>query len=115
MKMMKTMMMKRKKNKMNENEDNDEIITIPLEMEDGSVEECEVLTTLEYEGKDYIALLPLGKEEYYVFEVKFSDDEHIEIFTIESDKIRNKVIDEFDTIFASDDYYEDEDDDDEDE
>ena len=87
-----------------ENEDIEEIETITLEKEDGSTEECEILGIIEFENKKYIALLPMDKDEYYVFEaiIPDGDEEHIEIIPIEDEEIFEKVINEFDAEFNDD-------------
>ena len=40
----------------------DEVVTVTLNLENGELE-CEVITTLEAGGKEYIALLPLSGED----------------------------------------------------
>ena len=39
----------------------DEEMTVTLELDDGSTVECAIVTILEAEGRDYIALLPLDE------------------------------------------------------
>ncbi len=48
-----------------------EDLTINLEMEDGENVECEVHTIFEYDGTDYIALIPADTDE---------DDEEVEVY-----------------------------------
>ena len=92
----------------------DFIQTIELELEDGTIEECEVLDIIEVDGKSYVALLPLEGNEYHVYECKGLDEENIEIVNIEDDDVLTKVINAFEEYFNEE--YEDEDyfDDDED-
>lgn len=48
---------------MAENEDYmDEEMTVELELEDGTVVNCSIVTIIPVEGKDYIALLPLNED-----------------------------------------------------
>lgn len=44
------------------NDVNDEEMTVELELEDGEIVNCAIITILTVEGKDYIALLPLNEE-----------------------------------------------------
>lgn len=44
------------------NDVNDEEMTVELELEDGALVNCAIITILTVEGKDYIALLPLNEE-----------------------------------------------------
>ena len=92
------------------NEDSEYIQTIDLELEDGTIEECEVLDILEVDGKSYVALLPLEGNEYYVYECRFPDDENIEILNVEDEDEHAKVLAVFEEYFneGSDDDFEDE-------
>ncbi|MCB5251228.1 MAG: DUF1292 domain-containing protein [Candidatus Cloacimonadales bacterium] len=94
-------------NDKNNVETNEEDITIDLELEDGTILECLVLDTMEYEGEDYIALLPEGQNEYLVYGYKEHED-GIEIINIDDDELFSKVIDEFEAQFEE---YDDEDED----
>lgn len=42
-------------------DEDDEEMTVELELDDGSVVNCAVITILPVDGKDYIALLPLDE------------------------------------------------------
>lgn len=44
------------------NDVNDEEMTVELELEDGEIVNCAIITILSVDGKDYIALLPLNEE-----------------------------------------------------
>jgi len=44
------------------NDYEDEEMTVELELENGEKVNCAIITILEVEGKDYIALLPLNEE-----------------------------------------------------
>ena len=45
-----------------DNYEADEEMTVTLDLEDGSTVTCSIVTILEVEGKDYIALLPLNEK-----------------------------------------------------
>ena len=106
-------------NKQGFDEMEEEIETITLEMMEGSTVECEILETLEKDDKMYVALLPLDKEEYFVFECKIGENEgEIEIINIEDEEKISEVYEAFDELFHSyedDDDYEDYDEDDDEE
>jgi len=90
-------------------EDNEQeyIETVELELEDGTIEECEVLDIIEVEGKSYVALLPLDKDEYYVYGVQ-EDDEDIEIINIDNEEEYKKAVRAFEEYFDDVEDYEDE-------
>jgi len=93
--------------------DGDEFIqTIMLDLEDGTTEECEILEIIEVDGKAYVALLPLDKDEYHVYGV-VEHGEEIEILNIEDEDEYEKVVKAFEEYFDDEDY-DDEDDDEED-
>jgi len=100
--------MKEKNKDINNLNDNEtvEIETIQLELEDGTIEECEVLDILEIDDKNYVSLLPLDTDEYCVYACNMVGEE-IEIINIEDDDEYEKVIRVFE------DYYTNIDDDDE--
>lgn len=75
-----------------------EDMTIDIEMEDGSVLECEILGTFEVEDKEYMVLLPLDEEEVLLF--KYDEDEENEEFEL------TPIEDEEEFNIASEAYYE---------
>lgn len=79
------------------NEENDNLY-ITLEFEDGSEVECLVMDTINLDGKDYMALLPEGQEEYYVYGYKELED-GIEIINIDDEVEFKKAVDEFQARF----------------
>ena len=99
-------------NKANEEDEMEHIHTVELELEDGTIEECEVLDIIEVEGKSYVALLPLDKDEYYVYGVREDGDE-IEILNIDDEVEYEKVITAFEQYFddVEDEEFDDEDED----
>ena len=94
--------MKDRKEFIEENDDTEFIETISLELEDGTIEECEVLDILEIDGKKYISLLPLDSDEYFIYECKVVNDE-IEIINITDNNVYEKVMSEFEEYYSFDD------------
>ncbi|HPY95958.1 MAG TPA: DUF1292 domain-containing protein [Candidatus Cloacimonadota bacterium] len=82
--------------------DEEEELTIELELEDGTILECMVLDTMEFEGQDFIALLPDGQNEYLVYGYKEHED-GIEIINVEDEELFTRVIDEFERKFEEED------------
>jgi hypothetical protein len=78
----------------------EEIQVVSLEMADGTTEECEILATLDIDDKTYVALLPMEKVEYYIFECRIDqENDEIEIINIEDTAINEKVISAFGDLF----------------
>ena len=83
----------------------DEEMTVELELEDGTLVTCAIITILEVEGKDYIVLLPLdengenedGEVWFYGYSENPDDpNEEPELSFIEDDDEYEKVADAFD-------------------
>lgn len=83
----------------------DEEMTVELELDDGSVVNCAVITIITVEGKDYIALLPLnengdnedGEVWFYGYSENPDDpNEEPKLDFIENDEEYEKVVDAFD-------------------
>ena len=107
----------RKVTELNNTADTDEmehIRTVELELEDGTIEECEVLDVIEVEGKYYVAWLPLDKDEYYVYGVE-EDGDDVEILNIDNEEEYEKVVRAFEEYFDDDDFDDDDDEEDDDE
>lgn len=84
---------------------NDEEMSVELELEDGTVVNCAVITILTVEEKDYIVLLPLdengenedGEVWFYSYSENPDDpNEEPELGFIEDDEEYEKVADAFD-------------------
>ena len=82
----------------------DEEMTVSLELDEGTVV-CSILTILEVDGKDYIALQPMDDEGnaasdevwFYGYSENPDDpNEEPELRNIESDEEYEKVFDKFD-------------------
>ena len=95
----------------NNNDYNDEEMTVELELDDGTLVNCAVITILTVESKDYIAHLPLKdgqrtqaaleSEESEVWFYRYSEnpedpDEEPQMDYIEDDDEYEKVADAFD-------------------
>lgn len=90
----------------NEEED----MTITLEFDDGEKVLCEPLFVFDYEGTDYVALVPVDEDsdDVYLYQyVELSDDE-FEFLDIESDELFDKVSEEFERIMEEADALEEE-------
>lgn len=83
----------------------EEEMTVEIELEDGTMVTCAVVTIITVEGKDYIALLPLdengenddGEVWFYGYKENENDsNEEPELIYIEDDEEYEKVADAFD-------------------
>ena len=88
-----------------QNDNNDEEMTVELELEDGTLVNCAIVTILTVEGKDYIALLPMnengenedGEVWFYSYSENPDDpDEEPVLDYIDDDEEYEKVADAFD-------------------
>ncbi len=94
----------------------EEIMTVELDLDDGRTVECEVLTILEVEGNDYVALLPIDEQpdndeegEVWFYGIKgdaYDMSEEPELFYIEDDETYEKVTDAFDEFLDSEEFEE---------
>lgn len=87
------------------NDVNDEEMTVELELEDGTIVNCAIITILTVEKNDYIVLLPLNEDGdnedgevwfYRYHENPDNPDEEPELEFIEDDEEYEKVADAFD-------------------
>ena len=80
-----------------EMEEDVEIIT--LEFDEGEEVECEIMGVFDFNGKEYIALIPDdGTDDVYIYGYKESGEEEFEIVDIEDDAEFEAVAAEFDKI-----------------
>lgn len=86
-------------------ENNDEEMTVELELEDGTMVNCAIVTILTVEAKDYIVLLPLNEEgenedgEVWFYRYSENPDdvnEEPQLDYIDDDDEYEKVADAFD-------------------
>ena len=83
------------------NEAEEELDIITLEFDDGVEVECEIMGVFDYEGKEYIALIPDdGSDDVYIYGYKEVGDDEFELVDIEDDAEFEKVVAEFDKIMA---------------
>lgn len=98
-------------------QDGEEYDTVTLTLEDNSEMECLVLTTLDVEDNQYIALLPVeGQSEeeegtVYLYRMVVKGEDDIDLINIEDDEEYEKASDafeqyldslEFDEVFGED-------------
>ena len=80
-----------------EMEEDVEIIT--LEFDEGEEVECEIMGVFDFNGKEYIALIPDdGPDDVYIYGYKEIGEEEFEIVDIEDDAEFEAVAAEFDKI-----------------
>lgn len=79
--------------------DDDDIIT--LEFDDGAVIECEIMGVFDFEGKEYIALIPNdGSDDVFIYGYREVGEDEFELIDILDDAEFEKVVAEFDKIVA---------------
>ncbi len=83
-------------------EDEPEYIT--LEFDDGAVIECEIMGIYDYNGKEYIALLPDDDtDDVFIYGYKEISDEEFDLIDIEDDAEFEAAAAEFDRLVAEED------------
>ena len=72
---------------------------ITLDFDDGVEVECEIMGVFDYDGKEYIALIPNDDtDDVYIYGYKEIGDDEFELVDIEDDDEFEKVVAEFDKI-----------------
>ena len=86
-----------------EKDENLSYMVIPIEMEDGSEVECEVLAIFPVDGKQYIALIDKDNEDSDIWMYRFVPvgEEEFNIEDIEDDKEFEKVEDAFNQMIEA--------------
>ena len=86
-----------------EKDENLPYMVIPIEMEDGSEVECEVLAIFPVAGKQYIALIDKDNEDSDIWMYRFVPvgEEEFNIEDIEDDKEFEKVEDAFNQMIEA--------------
>ena len=79
----------------------EEDVTVTLDLDDGSVIECEVVTIVSANGKDYIALLPMDGPEkdtgnVFLYEFRETEGGEPDLIDITSDEEFEAASDAFD-------------------
>lgn len=79
----------------------DESDFITLEFDDGQEIECEIMGVFDFDGKEYIALIPDDdSDDVYIYGYKETSDEEFELLDIDDDEEFEKVVEEFEKITA---------------
>ena len=74
---------------------------ITLEFDDGVEVECEIMGVFDFEGKEYIALIPNDDTDaVYIYGYKEIGEDEFELVDIEDDAEFEKVVAEFDKIMS---------------
>jgi hypothetical protein len=77
----------------------DESEFITLEFDDGLTVECEIMGVFDFEGKEYIALIPDdGSDDVYIYGYKEVSDDEFELIDIVDDDEFERVIEEFEQL-----------------
>ena len=77
----------------------DEADVITLQFEGGEDVECEIMGVFDYNGKEYIALIPLdGTDDVYIYGYQEVGEDEFELLEIEDDAEFEAVVREFDAI-----------------
>ena len=88
----------------NKNNIQEEADIITLEFENGVEQECEIMGVFEYDGKDYIALIPLDdSDDVYIYGYNEVGEDEFELVDIEDEALFESVVQEFDAIMAEED------------
>ena len=75
---------------------------ITLEFDDGVEVECEIMGVFEYDGKEYIALIPDDDtDDVYIYGYKDVGEDEFELVDIDDDAEFEKVVAEFDKIMEA--------------
>lgn len=72
----------------------DEPVIIPLELEDGSTIDCHVIAIFDYDGIDYIAILPNGSMEILLFRYVETGEDEISLENID-DRLEWELVAEY--------------------
>ncbi|MDY3954381.1 MAG: DUF1292 domain-containing protein [Anaerovoracaceae bacterium] len=76
---------------------------ITLEFDDGQDVECEIMGVFDFEGKEYIALLPDdGTDDVYIYGYKEVGEDEFELVDIEDDEEFERVVNEFESLTKED-------------
>ena len=77
----------------------EEAEVITLEFDDGAEVECEIMGVFDFNGKEYIALIPDdGTDDVYIYGYQEVGEDEFELVDIEDDAEFEAVVAEFDKI-----------------
>ena len=72
---------------------------ITMEFDNGDEVECEIMGVFDFNGKEYIALIPDdGTDDVYIYGYKEVGEDEFELIDIEDDAEFEAVVAEFDSI-----------------
>ena len=72
---------------------------ITLQFDDSDDVECEIIGIFDFEGKEYIALLPQdGTDDVYIYGYKEIGDDEFDLIDIEDDSEFEKIAAEFELL-----------------
>ena len=75
---------------------------ITLEFDDGAEVECEIMGVFDFDGKEYIALLPEdGSDDVYIYGYKEVGESEFELVDIEDDDEFERAVAEFDKLMMT--------------
>jgi len=79
--------------------EDEETIFVTLEFDDGTEVETEIMGTFEFDGKEYIALIPDDdSDDVYLYGYAEVDDNEFDLLEIEDDDEFERVVKEFDAL-----------------
>ena len=82
----------------------EEADVITLEFDDGAEVECEIMGVFDFEGKEYIALIPDdGTDDVYLYGYKEVGEEEFELVDIEDEDEFNAAIEVFEQLVIEED------------
>ena len=73
----------------------EEVSMLTLTDENGQDDDFEYLDCLEYQGKEYLVLMPEGEDEIVILEVEPVDEENEDYLAVEDEATLNAVYDMF--------------------
>ena len=77
----------------------EEVSILTLTDENGVDTDFEYLDCLEYQGKEYLVLMPEGEDEIVILEVEPVDEENENYLAVEDEDVLNAVYDIFEEKF----------------
>ena len=81
----------------------DDMDYVTLEFDDGESIECEIMGVFDFEGKEYIALIPEDdSDDVYIYGYKELNDDEFELVDIEDDEEFARVVEEFKSLAGDD-------------
>lgn len=79
----------------------EEDLIVPLELENGDIIDCNVISVFDVDGSSYIALLPENTEEILLYRYKEADDDQVTLENIDSNFEFNRALEVFDNLMEN--------------